>query len=121
MVQPRKSQDRLVYSTAGGKMCPSCQRPVSQCTCSSKATEPRGDGNVRVRRESKGRRGKVMTVITGLALDDAALADLAAKLKKKLGTGGAVKDGDIEIQGDHRDTLVAMLKDMGHAAKAAGG
>ncbi len=62
-----------------------------------------------------------MTVIIGLALDDAALAELAAKLKKKLGTGGAVKDGAIEIQGDHRDTLVTMLREMGHSAKPAGG
>lgn len=121
MVQPRRSDERVVYSTAGGKICPQCQQPVSACRCSKKPAGPRGDGNVRVRRESKGRRGKVMTVIVGLALEEAALAELAAKLKKKLGTGGAVKDGAIEIQGDHRDTLVTMLREMGHSAKPAGG
>jgi len=79
-----------------------------------------GDGNVRVGRESKGRGGKVVTLVTGLPVTSADLAVLATKLKKRCGTGGTVKDGVIEIQGEHRDVIVEMLVGLGYKAKKAG-
>ena len=76
---------------------------------------------MRVHRQTKGRGGKGVSLITGLPLDDAQLEELASKLKRRCGTGGTVKDGAIEIQGDHRDTLVAELQKLGYTAKKAGG
>jgi translation initiation factor 1 len=76
---------------------------------------------VRVRRETKGRRGKTVTTIDGVPLADEALRGLAAELKRRCGTGGSVKDGVIEIQGDHRDILVADLEERGYTVKRAGG
>ncbi len=76
---------------------------------------------VRVRRETKGRGGKTVTAITGVPVAEGPLALLAADLKKRCGTGGTVKDGIIEIQGDHRDTLVAELSKRGYTVKLAGG
>jgi len=76
---------------------------------------------VRVGRETKGRRGKGVSVITGLPLTGAALEDLATRLKKRCGSGGTVHDGTIEIQGDHRDVLVAELSKLGYAVKRSGG
>ena len=76
---------------------------------------------VRVGREVAGRSGKGVTVISGLPLDPARLAELAARLKKLCGAGGAVKNGRIEIQGDHRDRLVAELCQLGFEAKRSGG
>ena len=82
---------------------------------------PRGDGIVRVRREVKGRRGKTVTTIEGVPLPDGELRDLGSELKRRCGSGGAVKDGVIEIQGDHRDALVAELEGRGYTVKRAGG
>ena len=79
------------------------------------------DGIVRVRRESKGRGGKTVTVITGIPLDDEKLKSLAGELKRRCGTGGTVKDGLIEIQGDHRELLLEQLKSHGYTVKIAGG
>jgi translation initiation factor 1 len=76
---------------------------------------------VRVGRETKGRGGKGVTIISDLPLDENGLAELATKLKARLGTGGTVKDGKIEIQGDQRDRIVAELEGMGYRAKRAGG
>lgn len=81
----------------------------------------RGDGIVRVRRETKGRGGKTITAIDGVALASDALKDLAKDLKQRCGTGGAVKDGVIEIQGDHRDVIVQALEERGYTVKRAGG
>ena len=75
---------------------------------------------VRVGRETKGRRGKGVTTVSDLPLDESGLAEIAAKLKQRLGTGGTVKDGKIEIQGDHRDRIVAELEGMGYRVKRAG-
>jgi translation initiation factor 1 len=80
-----------------------------------------GAARVRVGREVSGRGGKGVSVISGLALDAAALEDLATRLKKLCGAGGAAKDGVIEIQGDHRDRLVAELCKLGYDAKRSGG
>ena len=82
---------------------------------------PPVDQRVRVGREVAGRGGKAVSVITGLELDESALADLATRLKKLCGAGGAVKDGSIEIQGDHRDRLVAELVKLGYQARRSGG
>jgi translation initiation factor 1 len=79
------------------------------------------DGVVRVRREIAGRRGKPVTTIHGLPLRDAALRELASELKRRLGTGGSAKDGVIEIQGDHRDAVLAELAERGYTAVRAGG
>jgi translation initiation factor 1 len=110
-----------VYSTEHGRMCPGCAKPASGCTCSKKKAAPRSDGTVRVGRETKGRKGKGVTVITGVPLDSDGLLELARQLKQKCGTGGTVKDGVIEIQGDQRDQLVEMLVKQGYTVKTIGG
>ena len=101
----------IVYSTDQGRIRPEKQKPST----------PKGDGAVRVGRETKGRKGKGMTVISGIPLHPEGLRDLAKQLKQKCGTGGTVKSGIIEIQGDHRDLLVAELQTLGYAVKRAGG
>lgn len=110
----------LVYSTDSGRMCPGCRQPVAQCTC-KQAAVPQGDGTVRVSRETKGRGGKAVTLVKGLALDATALAAMAKQLKAACGTGGTVKDGVIEIQGDHVQKVMAALQALGHIVKRAGG
>lgn len=129
---------RPVYSTEHGRMCPRCGLPEASCACKrtsaapprSGAAAPRGaspspkppkDGRVRVSSETKGRKGKGVTLVSGLKLDPAALAELAKDLKVQCGSGGTVKDGVIEIQGDHRDKLVGLLIARGISAKTAGG
>lgn len=111
----------LVYSTEAGRMCPACRRPLAQCICRRAAARPAGDGVARVSRESKGRGGKTMTLVRGLALDGAALAALGQKLRAACGSGGTVKDGVIEVQGEHRERIVQLLQAQGLAAKIAGG
>ena len=78
-------------------------------------------GPVKVRRETAGRRGKAVTTIANLPLDDAAIRALAGRLKKRCGVGGSAKDGVIELQGDHRDAVMAVLSAEGLAAVLAGG
>lgn len=113
----------IVYSTGQGRICPGCRRPVAGCVCKSAAGKPvRADaGKVRVSRQTQSRAGKAVTLISGLPLGDAQLAALASELKRHCGSGGTVKDGAIEIQGEHRDTLVAELVRRGFAAKRSGG
>ena len=113
----------LVYSTeAGGRMCPDCGAPMAQCRCRQiQARAPATDGIVRVSHETKGRKGKGVTVVKGLALDAAALAALGKQLKTACGSGGTAKDGVIEIQGDHRELVIAALSKQGHTVKRAGG
>ncbi len=118
----KSDQDvRLVYSTEQGNICPACRRPMAKCICRRQKSAPAGDGTVRVARSTKGRKGKGVTVITGLPLDHGALQKLAKELKQKCGAGGTLKDGIIEIQGEHRDLLVEELKKQGYAAKRSGG
>ena len=114
-------RDRIVYSSQQGRMCPRCGNPVARCSCTANPRAPRGDGVVRVRREVKGRNGKTVTTISGVGLAEDALRELAGELKRRCGTGGSVKDGVIEIQGDHRDVLVVELERRGHTVKLAGG
>lgn len=111
----------LVYSTDHGRICPGCGKPKAGCVCRRQASVPKGDGFVRVGRQTQGRKGKGVTVITGLPLQAEELHGLASELKRRCGTGGTVKDGVIEIQGDHRDALVDELGRRGYKAKRAGG
>jgi translation initiation factor 1 len=101
-------------------MCPGCRQPASACTCKASAA-PVGDGVVRVSRQTKGRGGKSVTVVKGLALDAVALALLGKQLRTACGSGGTVKDGVIEIQGDHCDLVMSTLDKLGHKPKRAGG
>lgn len=115
-----RSGGGLVYSTDGGRMCPGCRRPLAECGCQAAAV-PAGDGVARVSRQTKGRGGKSVTVVKGLALDPAALAALGKQLRTACGSGGTVKDGVIEVQGDHCDLVMETLSKHGHDAKRAGG
>jgi len=110
----------LVYSTDGGRHCPACRQPVTTCACSKPQAASR-DGVVRVRRENKGRGGKTVTCISGVPLVGAELDALAAQLKKRCGCGGTVKEGVIEIQGEHVELLLETLKQHGFRAKQSGG
>jgi len=112
---------RIVYSTGIGTLCPNCRRAVRECVCPKGAPGAVRLGTVRVSRETQGRAGKGVTVITGLPLSLSDLEALAKKLKKRCGSGGTVRDGVIEIQGDHRDVLVAELIKAGWQAKRSGG
>lgn len=113
---------RLVYSTDGGRMCPTCRQALADCRCATAAAaRPLGDGQVRVSRDSKGRGGKTVTVVRGLPLPAAELAAMAKQLRSACGSGGTVKDGVVEIQGDHRDRVLQWLVAQGFKAKAAGG
>ncbi|MES3000391.1 MAG: translation initiation factor Sui1 [Pseudomonadota bacterium] len=111
----------LVYSTDSGRMCPVCRKAIAQCTCSKPGAVPAGDGIVRISREAKGRGGKTVTVVRGLALDAVALEAIAKSLKAACGSGGTVKDGVVEVQGDHGDKIAALLIKQGHRVKRAGG
>ncbi len=110
----------LVYSTDSGRHCPDCCKPVDACIC-KQTIIPEGDGIARVRRESKGRGGKTVTTITGVPLAEAELKELASALKRRCGTGGALKDGVIEIQGEHVQLLMDELIKRGFKAKRSGG
>ena len=114
------SKGGLVYSTDVGRICPECRLALAACVCKAKAA-PVGDGMVRVSRQTKGRGGKSVTLIKGLALDSVALALLGKQLRTACGSGGTVKDGVIEIQGDHCELVMEALKKHGHSAKRVGG
>jgi len=115
----KRESGALVYSTAHGRMCPECGAPVDRCSCRDAANESATGGVVRVSRSTKGRKGKGVTVIAGLSLGDAALAELGRELKKKCGSGGTVKNRVIEIQGDHRDLLVRELGVRGYTVRGS--
>lgn len=110
-----------VYSTQHGRMCPACRKPVTECDCHRKKELPEGDGIVRIGRETKGRKGKGVTLITGVPLDGMEIKELGKQLKAKCGAGGTVKDGVIEIQGDHRDLMLEELRKRGWTVKRMGG
>ncbi len=122
--------DRLVYSSEQGRVCPECGRSESRCKCRGKSARTRiaarnaaeaekaSDGIVRVGRSTKGRKGKTVSTVTGVPVDDQ--SELTTLLKRRCGTGGALKDGVIEIQGDHRDVLVEELTARGYSVKRSG-
>lgn len=115
---------RLVYTTDNGRMCPACNKPIAQCGCKADKSKPShhqpNDGIVRIGRETKGRKGKGVTLVSGLPGGESDLKALAARLKRCCGSGGTVKDGLIIIQGDHRTTLEAELIRQGYRVKLAG-
>jgi translation initiation factor 1 len=112
---------RLVYSTEAGRICPDCSQPVAACSCRKSRPRPASDGVVRVSRQTKGRGGKTVTRIDGVSLDDDALVQLGKRLRTACGSGGTVKDGVIEVQGDHCDKVLDALKQLGYAPRRAGG
>jgi len=131
-MSPARGGDRLVYSSERGRVCPACGRSESRCNCRGKGARARikardeaaaaraSDGIVRVGRSTKGRRGKVVSTVTGIALGEEELLELTGSLKRRCGSGGALKEGVIEIQGDHRDTLVEELEKRGFKVKRVG-
>ena len=121
MSRAKKTSNRLVYSTDGGRLCPQCHRPLAECACGKDRPAYSGDGIVRLQRETKGRGGKAVTVVTGVPLVGEELKALAKVLKQKCGVGGALKGENIEIQGDKRDTIKAELEKRGFTVKIAGG
>ena len=118
-------ESTLVYSTETGRICPKCSRPQSTCTCKKRkpkaGPQPPSDGIIRIQRETKGRKGKTVTTISGFPQADAGLKKIASELKNRCGTGGSVKEGVIVIQGDHRDTVKDELAKEGYQVKLAGG
>ena len=117
----------LIFDSESGLMCPGCQRPRAECACAEReraaadAAVVPGDGVVRVSRETQGRKGKVVSVVRGVPLNAKQLKALAKQLKARCASGGTLVDGAIEIQGDHRDTLVAELEKRGYSVKRVGG
>ncbi|PKK90999.1 MAG: stress response translation initiation inhibitor YciH [Candidatus Wallbacteria bacterium HGW-Wallbacteria-1] len=114
----------VVYSSENGRMCPACNTTVASCICGKKTSSPLSSGSnaiVRVSRATSGRRGKGVTIITGVPLQGPEMDNLARELKKKCGAGGTLKDGIIEIQGEHRDFLVEELRSRGWVVKRSGG
>ena len=111
----------LVYSTELGRTCPDCRQAIAQCVCGQKVVNASADGIVRVSRETKGRKGKGVTLVKGLGLEAEPLTQLGKQLKAACGCGGTVKDGIIEVQGDHCDTVIAYLQKQGWMVKHAGG
>ncbi len=117
----KPSNGGLVYSTEAGRMCPACRQPVAACTCRTALPAPAGDGIVRVSRETKGRGGKAVTLVRGLPLAADDLAALGKRLRNACGAGGTAKDGLLEVQGDHVERVMALLKAEGWTVKRAGG
>lgn len=118
----REDEYRIVYSTDHGAVCPRCQKATGKCSCEADRRKVVvGDGNVKVRRETKGRGGKTVTTISGLAMSMEQVEGLQKELKRLCGAGGAVKDGVIEIQGDHCEVILRDLARRGMSAKRAGG
>jgi translation initiation factor 1 len=124
------SNSRVVYSTDAGRRCPECGRPAAECRCKRSKpavatlvrSPPTRDGSVLVARETQGRGGKGVTVVSGLPLAGAELETLARQLKQRCGSGGRLReDGVLEIQGEHRDRLVLELGKLGYRVKRAGG
>lgn len=115
-------QNRRVYSTETGRICPNCDCAITHCKCKKQKTQIKNnDGFIRIARETKGRKGAGVSLITGLPLDASELKDTAKKIKQLCSSGGAIKDGIIEIQGDHRDKIEEWLNGQGYKTKRVGG
>lgn len=111
---------RVVYSTDQGRHCPNCSQAINQCQCKVQSVMP-SDGIVRLQMETKGRKGKGVTLVTGIPLTETELKKLAKELKQRCSTGGSVKNGVIEIQGDQRKILQTTLQSKGYQVKLSGG
>lgn len=116
-----RRDDIFVYSSEHGELCARCEQPKARCTCQNASAGFPADGVVRVARETKGRKGAGVTLVRGVPLAGKQLSALAKELKQRCGTGGTIKDGVIEIQGDHRDAILAALEGRGWVVKRAGG
>ncbi|MEZ7831456.1 MAG: stress response translation initiation inhibitor YciH [Gammaproteobacteria bacterium] len=118
------NNSRLVYSSESST-CPGCHKPLRKCNC--RLVQDKGnprqivDPPIRISRESKGRKGKGVTLISGLEMNEADLKSLAKKLKALCGSGGTVKNGVIEVQGDHRDQIKQELDKQFTNVKLSGG
>lgn len=121
MKSNKNKSSGLVYSTDFGKACHKCGKPQNKCSCGKNKLKVPSDGVVRISRQTKGRKGAGVSIITGLPLEDKDLKALAKKLKQKCSTGGTLKAGVIEIQGDHRETLKQELSKLGYVVKLSGG
>jgi len=121
MKKIKNSQSPTVYSTEQGRICPDCGKAIAGCICGKKKQLTASDGIVRIGRETKGRKGKGVTLISGIPFDQSGLLELGKELKKCCGSGGTVKNGIIEIQGDHRDQLFEELQKRGWVVKRCGG
>jgi translation initiation factor 1 len=116
------NNSRPVYSTDAGRLCPECGQATSACRCRTTTNSGSdGDGIVRLRRESKGRGGKTVTLVEGLPGDRDALKQWARRLKQHCGVGGGVKEGRIEVQGEQRERIAGLLRAEGLTVKIAGG
>ena len=112
-----KNKASLVYSYEAGSACPKCEQPLDACSCNPSANPKDGLKTVRVSLISKGRKGKSVTLIKGLRMNPIELKAYAGKLKKKTGTGGSLKDGVVEIQGDYREKVSEILRKDGWKIK----
>lgn len=122
MTQGKEPGFRVVYSTEHGEMCGECSKPRTKCSCAEdKRRQITGDGKVRVRRETKGRGGKTVTTVSGLAMTRTDLLALLKELKRVCGTGGTEKEGVLEIQGDHCEAVMRALSQRQISCKRAGG
>ena len=110
------TDSQLIYSTEKGPICPDCSKPVKECICREikRMALPETIGKVRIRHETAGRRNKGVTIIYGLPLNQEQLDKFAKKLKSTFGTGGAVKDYTIELQGDQREKVAVELRRLGY-------
>jgi translation initiation factor 1 len=120
------TNSRAVWSSESGRVCPDCGNPVTSCACKRGKTEknPRNfpdDRIIRIMKETKGHGGKTVTIIGNIPIDNSRLELLAKQLKSRCGTGGTIKDGEIIIQGDHREVILQELAKQGYRAKIAGG
>ncbi|EJC62378.1 translation initiation factor 1 (eIF-1/SUI1) [Alcaligenes faecalis subsp. faecalis NCIB 8687] len=114
---------RLVYSTDQGRVCPDCEQPKNQCCCEEKRRQEKlaqEQGPVRLSLETKGRKGKGVTVVTGLVMPEEQLKALVKELKNACGAGGTLKEAGLEIQGDHRALVQARLEEKGLTVKRVG-
>lgn len=117
MVKKRDPNIRPVFRSGEGQICPRCENPVRECSCVDSVPTSVTDGVIRIRREVKGRRGKTVTTIRGIPGTPTDLKALLKDLKKQCGSGGALKDDVIEIQGDHVDKLVRALAARGFTVR----
>jgi translation initiation factor 1 len=114
-----RREGRVVYSTAAGRMCPDCGWPSANCQCSTRLATESVPARVvaKLRMEKAGRGGKTVTVVDGLPNNAAFLKDLSQELKRACGTGGAVVDATIELQGEQRDRVREFLRKKGFVVK----
>ena len=122
MASKKKPREGIVWDTAMGQTCPGCGAVTGACQCSEESALAGVEaGPVRVLLDRKGRGGKSVTVVEGVRLAADELRKLAKELKRRTGTGGSVKDGRIEIQGDQRDLVISELESRGHEVRRVGG